>query len=452
MVSRRLLVLPFAVSLVVAALVMVYFVARAGRRLVASAYGADDTWLGVAGGLALAAVVLVIALRWTTFLVLSVASHFRPRPKADTNAWPFVSVFVPAFNESATIEPALRSLLRLDYPRYEILVIDDGSTDDTFARAKAFEGDHGPAAVRVFRKPNGGKWSAHNFAFHRSAGEFVLCLDADSQVEAGALKLLVARLADPRVAAVSGQIRVRNRVNLLTRLQALEYVMANGTLRLAQSSTGTVLVVPGPIGLFRRSVLEEVYLRYGWIERPRPGEVAGPYERDTFAEDFDLSLTILALGHRIDYEPAAVSHTKAPDWPFALLNQRYRWCRGTIQVLRKYAGRAWRDRRLRQPTLIAWVAFTYVFEILMLPLVYTTTFGFIIAVLLTGDGVEAIVSLSAAFLVLNLNAAALYALIHRDTPHLLWVLPLFDLYQGGLLNSGWLVAVFDEVRGARMKW
>jgi biofilm PGA synthesis N-glycosyltransferase PgaC len=425
--------------------------------------GAGGSWWAVAGSAVLTVVFLLTGGRWCCFLILAFLVYRRDRrcPPPTPRHWPLVSVFVPAHNESETIEAALRSLTKLDYPAYEVIVVDDGSTDDTFERARAFAGERRPryeggnrdrgCTVRVFRKPNGGKWSAHNFAFGRSVGELVLCLDADSQVEPQALRLLVARMADPQVGAVAGQIRVRNRVNLLTRLQALEYLIANGALRMAQAHSGTVLVVPGPIGLFRRSVLEEVYLRYGTNPPPGPGHVPGPFEGDTFAEDFDLSVAILSLGHRIVYEPEAVSHTKAPDWAIGLLNQRYRWCRGTVQVLRKYVRRALSHPESRHPRLLAWVAI-YLYELLMIPVAYTTTIGLLTLFLLHGGNMLPLLGWMGAFLLLNLHASALFTLMHRDDLTLLHVLPFFDLYHGFLLNGGWVISMIDEVRGARMRW
>jgi len=403
----------------------------------------------------LAAVSVVAGLRWCLLLVLSLAAYRRDRHRATPTIrhWPKVSVFVPAYNESDTIEAALRSLARLDYPDYEVIVVDDGSADDTFEKARWFEGRHGGCVIRVFRKANGGKWSAHNFAFRHSTGELILCLDADSRVEPDALWRLVRRTADPNVDAVAGQIRVRNRKNILTRLQALEYVMANGTLRMAQSYRATVLLIPGPIGLFRRSVMEDVFLRFGKNDgSDRPGAVYGPFEGDTFAEDFDLSAAILALGGRIEYEPGAISHTKAPDWPFALLNQRYRWSRGTIQVIRKYFRRARAHPDVLRPRVLFWIVATYLLELLLLPAIYLTTIVMLAAFLATTQSVAPLLLWIGAFMTLNLNVAALFLVMHRDRLSLVSVLPLYDLYQGFLLNAGWAMAIWDELRGAKMRW
>ena len=402
------------------------------------------------------AVLAVLAgVRWCGFFVLAYLAHARGRRKAPPAAaeLPPVSILVPAYNEGETIEPALRSLLDTDYPRLEIVVVDDGSKDDTYAKARPFHGEYGGCTVRVYTKPNGGKWSALNYAFHRSTTELVLCVDADSRLEPQALRRLVAHMADPRVAAVAGQVRVRNRGNVLTHLQGLEYVIANGLVRMAQSLTGTVLVVPGPIGLFRRAALEEVYLRFGSRQHAAgPGEVDGPFEGDTFAEDFDLSLALLSLGGDCTYEPLAVSHTKAPDWSFRLISQRYRWCRGTIQVLRKYWRRCRTEPDLRRPRLLAWLGVTYALELLVLPLVNLAAAALAVAYLAGGGSVLPLLGWMGVFMLLNLNAAAFFVACHNERLRTLAVLPLYDLYHGFMLNGGLVIAAVDEIRGRAMRW
>ncbi|MFW6153917.1 MAG: glycosyltransferase family 2 protein [Planctomycetota bacterium] len=403
---------------------------------------------------AVAVMTTLTGLRWTLFFILSFRGY-RQAERAPTtlDAWPFVSVLVPAYNESETIANALESLTRLDYPHYEIIVVDDGSTDDTFARARRYAGRYDRCEVRVLTKSNGGKWSAHNFALRHARADLLLCVDADSGLEPQALRYMVARTADPTALAVSGQIRVRNRVNTLTRLQGLEYLMGNGSMRMAQSCSGCVLVIPGPIGLFRRRVLEEIHLRWG---RPdgscEPGKVAGPFTPDTFAEDFDLSAAVLTLGERNVYEPRAISRTKAPDWPLPLLNQRYRWSRGTLQVLRKFFTRVWRHPELRHGRVIAWMLGTYVIDLLVMPLGYLIGGGLTATYLLAGGSPGQLLLAYLPFWLMMVNAGIFFTVVHRDELPVLAVLPLYDLYQGLLLNFSWLLALYDEVRGARMRW
>lgn len=238
---------------------------------------------------------------------------------------PPVSIILPAYNEAPVIEAAIRSLLRLDYPRYEILVIDDGSTDETADLAAAFEGDFDSVQIRVYSKSNGGKASALNMGVRAAQYPFVVTMDGDSVLAPNTLRDAMHHFTRPDVAAVAGNVKVGNRVNLLTRLQALEYVEGLNIARRAQATIRAVSIVPGPIGIFRRDVLLQV----------------GGYDSDTFAEDADLTLKLLSHGWRVVYEDRAVARTEAPTRLLDLIKQRYRWTRGILQSLDKYRSIIW---------------------------------------------------------------------------------------------------------------
>lgn len=233
---------------------------------------------------------------------------------------PPVSIVLPAYNESEVIEAAIRSLLKLDYPRYEIIVVDDGSTDDTARKASAFEGEFDSVRVRVYSKLNGGKASALNLGLRMADYPFVLTMDGDSILAANALRDSMHHFLREDVAAVAGNVKVGNRNNLLTKLQALEYIEGLNIPRRAQATIRAVNIVPGPVGIFRRDVLLQV----------------GGYDSDTFAEDTDLTLKLLARGWRVVYEERAVALTEAPESFLDLIKQRYRWTRGILQALDKY--------------------------------------------------------------------------------------------------------------------
>ncbi|MGL6097903.1 MAG: glycosyltransferase family 2 protein, partial [Fimbriiglobus sp.] len=288
--------------------------------------------------LLVAGVSLMFSVRWAIVQVLVLRYYLETTTQTppDVTDWPFVSVLVPGFNESDCIQTTIRSLLALDYPNYEILIVDDGSTDGMADAARVYEGRHGGAVCRVLTKPNGGKWSAHNYGILHAYGEFVLCVDADTSFEPNCLKMLARRMTDPAVAAVAGYCSVRNLTGVLEHCQALEYIYSNSAYRLPQSHEGSVICVPGPLGLFRRAALDQVHAKYG-LPKPgaKPGHFAGPFQHDTFCEDFDLSIALLALGWRIVYEPRAVCHTEVPTALLGLLSQRYRWTRGNLQVLVK---------------------------------------------------------------------------------------------------------------------
>jgi len=234
---------------------------------------------------------------------------------------PPVSIIVPAYNEGVVIESSLRSLLNLQYPSLEIVVVDDGSTDDTYLRAKRYEGSHGRTVVRVLRQENGGKGAALNYGIHNSRGELVLTVDADSRLEPASVLYAVQHFKDPEIGAVAGNVKVGNRHNLLTKMQALEYIEGLNMVRRSQGYFSAVNIIPGPLGLFRRSTLDEV----------------GYYDPDTFAEDCDITIKILTRGWKIQYEPYAITWTEAPETIRDFFRQRYRWTRGILQSLRKHS-------------------------------------------------------------------------------------------------------------------
>lgn len=406
--------------------------------------------------LLVAGVSLAFSLRWLVIHAM-VIRHYarttRQTPPPVTH-WPFVSILVPGFNEAPTIQATIRSLLAIDYPQFEVIVIDDGSTDGMALAARAFEGRHGPAVCRVVTKPNGGKWSAHNFGLQHARGELVLCVDADTTFEPNALKMLVRRMSDPAVGAVAGNSVVRNLDGLLEHCQGLEYVYSNAAFRLPQTDTGTVLCVPGPIGLFRRAALDQVHARYGLLPPDAPpGHFAGPFQHDTFCEDFDLSVALLGLGWKVVYEPRAICHTEVPTTLVGLVSQRYRWTRGNLQVLGKYR------RRYRPPpgrhgrTVLAWLWSTYVLETTTAFLLNYLFLGLTI-VLLLGSSADA--AFLAMYWSLNLLQRGMFSVIavvlHRERLRVLLAWPIYEFFSSLVLGGALLIAAIDQLRGTAMGW
>ncbi len=400
----------------------------------------------------------LMGLRWCILFILSystMAKREREQLLPSDAELPFVSILAPAYCEAAWVKDAMSALVRLDYPAYEVIFVDDGSTDDTHQLALAFAGNHyseyGRCEVRVFTKPNGGKWSAHNYGLRHASGSLILCIDADSRIETGALKLMVRHMRDKRVGAVSGQIRVRNRGSLVGLAQAFEYVLANGALRLSQGATGAVMVVPGPIGLFRREALQRVQAENERSHGAENQAVRGPFSPLTLAEDFHLSLSMLALGYRVEYEPHAIAHTKAPSTLSGLVNQRYRWNRGTMQVVLWFLRRT--AQGSRSPLKVsAWIAALFLLDFFCFPPLYFLLLGSSLLFLFHGDSLSSLASWAAAACLVNVMSGSLYAVAHRDNIALSLCSPFFDFYQGILLNCSWLIAMFDQVKGASMRW
>ena len=239
---------------------------------------------------------------------------------------PLVSVIVPAYNEERVIAKTVESLLNSDYAPFEIIVVDDGSPDRTSEVVSA--GFGGDRRVRLYTKENGGKAAALNYGLRQARGEIVVALDADTVFPPHTLGALARRFREEKVGAVAGNAKVGNRINLITRWQALEYVTSQNLDRRAFALLNCITVVPGAVGAWRRDLLER----------------AGGFSSDTLAEDQDLTLRVRRLGYKVDYEETAVAWTEAPDTFRGLLKQRFRWSFGTLQCMWKHRGALFRPR------------------------------------------------------------------------------------------------------------
>lgn len=298
----------------------------------AGAHGmAADGASGLFGFLALAGKTLgilffvAIGLGMTRALIMTVLALVQARRPGPPDAAPhlvpaFVSVLIPAYNEEKVIEASVHRVLGSAGPRIEVIVIDDGSTDRTGRIvADAFGMD---PRVTLLSLPNGGKARALNEGLRLAKGEIVIALDADTQFEVDTIARLTRWFADPAIGAVAGNAKIGNRVNLVTRWQALEYVTAQNLERRALAALGAVTVVPGAVGAWRRAALDEV----------------GGYPHDTLAEDQDLTIAIRRAGWKVACDSEAIAWTEAPDSFRALFRQRYRWAFGTLQCLWKHRG------------------------------------------------------------------------------------------------------------------
>jgi cellulose synthase/poly-beta-1,6-N-acetylglucosamine synthase-like glycosyltransferase len=196
---------------------------------------------------------LVLFCRTAFYLGFSFIEFFNRRQFSNLDKFPLVTIIIPGFNEELVIASAIESTSKVRYPNLEILVVDDGSTDKMFLKAK--EAAKKYQNVRVIAKPNGGKADALNWGIREAFGEYVLCMDADSVLDPNVLFESVPYLEYyPNLAAVAGSVLIGNpNTNLLTSFQQLEYIIGLNFYKSAQSYLGIVNIVPGPIGLFRKS-------------------------------------------------------------------------------------------------------------------------------------------------------------------------------------------------------
>jgi peptidoglycan-N-acetylglucosamine deacetylase len=241
----------------------------------------------------------------------------KPRPEIDPDT--FVSVLIPAFNEARVIERSVNHVLASERVKLEVTVIDDGSKDGTSEIVERVFGKN--PRVHLITLENGGKARALNHGLEIARSEIVIALDADTQFEPDTIARLARWFAaDDRLAAVAGNAKVGNRINIATKWQALEYVTAQNLERRALARLGGMTVVPGAVGAWRKQAIMEV----------------GGYPPDTLAEDQDLTIAVQRAGWNVAYDQSAIAWTEAPQSLGQLARQRFRWAFGTIQCVWKH--------------------------------------------------------------------------------------------------------------------
>jgi len=356
-----------------------------------------------------------------------------------------VTVLIPAFNEEKVIVATIERILASDYSNLEVLVIDDGSKDHTAYIARSHFMNE--ARVGVISIPNGGKANALNIGLANAQGAVVVALDADTQFETTTISRLVRWFTDPAIGAVAGNAKVGNRINMITRWQALEYIVAQNLERRALSALDTLTVVPGAVGAWRRDVLREL----------------GGFPADTLAEDQDLTIAIQTQGYRVHFDPTAIAWTEAPATVRGLAKQRFRWAYGTLQCLWKYRGITF-NTAYGELGLVA-LPQVWLFQILL------TTLAPVADLLLlwqlaaeyinyvqhvgtyTGDSLRLVGIYYVVFIVVDLLAAmAGFVMETREDWRLLWWLPLQRFGYRQIMYYVVLRSLWTALRGPFVGW
>ncbi len=350
---------------------------------------------------------------------------------------PFVSIIVPVYNEGKVLRNSIESLLKLDYPNYEIIIVNDGSTDNTAEVGESLVGLHKGRSswvkVSLINKPNGGKSKALNAGIQYSEAEFVLCMDGDSTLSPKTLKMGMRHFVDPEVGAVAGNVKVENRGKPLLDLQALEYIEGLNMARSAQGFLKMVNIIPGPIGIFRKRALHD----------------AGYYSSDTFAEDADLTLKILAKGWKIEYEPEAQAWTEAPASLFQLLKQRYRWTRGILQAIRKHKKFLYNPLVNFNNTLVLW---SMAFEALLWPAMNIFANLFFIIVALLYGMTSLIVFWWFGIAILDFMAAIFCVAAEKEEARLIPYSLIYRIFFVLMIDITKGMATIEEFLGLAMSW
>ncbi|HEY2069726.1 MAG TPA: polysaccharide deacetylase family protein [Rhizomicrobium sp.] len=370
------------------------------------------------------------------------ATEFQPPPKEE----PFrVTVIIPAYNEEQVIATTVRGIMASTYKNLEILVIDDGSKDKTLD--VLHENFDGESSVTIVGIPNGGKANALNYGLTLAQGSVIVALDADTQFERDTIARLVRWFTEEDIGAVAGNAKVGNRINMITRWQALEYIVAQNLERRALAALGTLTVVPGAVGAWRKSVLVEL----------------GGFPPDTMAEDQDLTIAIQREGYGVGFDSSAIAWTEAPQKVRGLAKQRFRWAYGTLQCLWKYRGMMFRPR-YGALGLIA-LPQVWVFQILLTALAPVADLLLIWQLAwqginylehgaeFSGGDLYTVGLYYVVFTVVDILAAVFgFLMERRENWNLLWWLPLQRFGYRQIMYYVVVRSIWTAIRGAVVGW
>jgi cellulose synthase/poly-beta-1,6-N-acetylglucosamine synthase-like glycosyltransferase len=360
------------------------------------------------------------------FLLGALITHSALRRKKETGFAPPVAVLIPAYNESKVIGRTIDAVLKSNYPDLKIIVINDGSSDDThYVVARMAKKD---PRIRLISKPNGGKFSALNHGLREAAEEYIVTIDGDTLILPDTIRHLIAPFADPGVDAVCGNVQVGNVNNMLTRFQDVEYVTTQNYDRRAFEAINCITVVPGATGAWRKSTILK----------------AGGYSSDTLTEDTDITLSLLRNGAKIVYAPLAKSITEAPETMAGLSKQRFRWNYGGLQCLWKHRGALGRGTLgfFGLPNMIYPVAFQLLGPVCdIMLLIYWLTGEF-----------QAVAGSYLAFQALDLFIALVAYALDKRSMKSLWVVALHRLIYRPFLYCITIRATLAAFRGRRHGW
>lgn len=248
------------------------------------------------------------------WVLLSRKSKTLPQKSADAK----VTAVIPAYNEEKVILSTVACVLASDYKNIEVIVVDDGSADRTsLVVTEAYGND---PRIKLITKQNAGKAQALNTGIAASSGEILILIDADTRIAPDAISLLVPHFKNSRVAAVSGNTRVGNAHNFITRCQHLEYIRDFNLIKNGMSKLNCMAVVPGALGAWRKKAVLD----------------CGGFSAVTLGEDRDLTMALMKSGYRLVFEAKAFALTEAPDTFKDFIKQRFRWTYSTLQCVRKY--------------------------------------------------------------------------------------------------------------------
>ncbi|MGG9964691.1 glycosyltransferase [Ferruginibacter sp. SUN106] len=333
--------------------------------------------------------------------------------------FPKVSIIVPAYNEEINAVRTVSNLLQQTYPDLQIIFVDDGSKDSTYKIVS--ENFAGVPNVQVHTKPNGGKASALNYGINLADTEYVVCIDADTQLKADAVAQLMKKFTNPQekgeVGAVAGNVKVGNEINMITRWQSIEYITSQNFDRRAFDLLNCITVVPGAIGAFKKEAIIK----------------AGGFTTDTLAEDCDLTMRLHRNNYLVRNCNEAISYTEAPETMKQFMKQRFRWSFGVIQCFWKHRDAVF-NSKYKNFGMVA-LPNILVFQMILPFLAPLADLILVLSLIAAGFGIvpaslSHIIFYYLIFSVVDIAGAALaFAFEKEDYKKLLWMIPQRLVYR-----------------------
>lgn len=233
-------------------------------------------------------------------------------------SFPTVTIVIPCFNEESTVDGTIKSLLSMNYPKdkFNITIVDDGSTDNTWQYIQRYANN---PQIDIYRKENGGKYTALNYGIEHSKADLIGCLDADSFVDKDTLRRIVRYFADTKIMAVTPAIKIFKPKTLIQGMQYIEYQLGI-TVKKLFSYLSAIHVTPGPFTIFRREVFQKI----------------GPFRHAHNTEDMEIAMRMHKNHLRIENCHKAFVYTVGPRTIKALYKQRVRWTHGFLENLIDY--------------------------------------------------------------------------------------------------------------------
>lgn len=368
---------------------------------------------------------------WSVMLMVPLALYSKNKEDLMKPAqrFPLISILIPAYNEEKVIGKTIESALEIDYPKKEIIIIDDGSTDKTLLIAKRFQNDN----LKVLHKENSGKATALNYGINFAKGEIVTILDADTIAGKNSLKEIVKVFENsPNAGGVAGNVKVRNKTNWLTWCQALEYVSGLQIARRAFDMFGAITIVPGAMGAFKTKILKDT----------------GGYDKDTIVEDFDATIKVLKSGQIIRGTTKSLAYTEAPEKLSQFVKQRSRWYRGNLQVVFKHRNALTNPRY----GFLQKIALPYmILSMFVLPITGFFMLGSLILSIIEGD-LFFVLSSMTFFIILQYLLVTLAVRIEREDPRLI-LYSVFFMFGFKQIQDALLIRqLFEQLLRRKAKW